>query len=100
MVEWVRRCATAVNSLIRDMTSLQGRVGATEAADTALGVRMTTAEGAITTLEAFAATPFTLNSVTLTPVALPGSPVKGQTVYDTADNKVKTWDGVAWQPHY
>lgn len=39
-------------------------------------------------------------SITLTPGALPASPVKGQTVYDVADDIVKTWNGSAWKSHY
>lgn len=79
MIEWVRRAAGAVNALILTSDALDGRMAA---------------------VETFAALPFTVGSITLTPVALPGAPTKGQTVYDIADNKVKTWDGAIWQAHY
>jgi hypothetical protein len=30
----------------------------------------------------------------------PSSPTEGFTYYDTALNKVRTWDGSAWQAHW
>lgn len=39
-------------------------------------------------------------AVQLVPKVLPAEPVKGLTVYDEADDTVKTWDGTAWQAHY
>lgn len=30
----------------------------------------------------------------------PSSPTEGLTYYDTALNKVRTWDGSAWQNHW
>ena len=86
MVEWVRRAATAVNALITGLGAVEGRA--------------TALESRATDLETFAALPFTVDSITLTPIALPGTPVQGQTVYDIADDKVKTWDGTTWQAHY
>lgn len=32
--------------------------------------------------------------------ANPSSPVEGQTYYNTATHKVRTWDGSAWQNHW
>lgn len=32
--------------------------------------------------------------------AAPSSPTEGQTYYDTALHKVRTWDGSAWQNHW
>lgn len=91
--EWVRRAGGAVNSLISTLTALTGRTDALETGATALAARTTA-------LETFTHVPFTVASITLTPVALPGSPVKGQTVYDTADDTVKTWNGTVWKLHY
>lgn len=31
------------------------------------------------------------------PQPLPDDPVPGQTVFDEADDKLKTWDGTTWQ---
>nr|WP_293854456.1 hypothetical protein [Sphingomonas sp. SCN 67-18] len=39
-------------------------------------------------------------AVELKPMALPADPAKGTTVYDVADDKVKTWDGATWQAHF
>ena len=72
--EWVRRVAEAVNALITALSGVDGRV---------------------TTLETH-----TVSSITLTPGALPGSPVDGTTVLDSADGKVKTWYSGAWNAHY
>lgn len=72
MVEWVRRVAVAVNDLI----------------------------GRVTSLEAFSAAPFTVSSVTLTPAPLPGSPVHGMIAVDSADGKLKFYDGTVWQALY
>ncbi len=30
----------------------------------------------------------------------PSSPTEGQTYYDTALHKVRTWDGTTWQNHW
>ncbi len=30
----------------------------------------------------------------------PASPSPGATYYDTATNKVRTWDGTAWRDHW
>jgi hypothetical protein len=30
----------------------------------------------------------------------PGSPVEGQTYYDTVYHMIRTWDGLAWQDHW
>jgi hypothetical protein len=30
----------------------------------------------------------------------PADPVEGQTYYDTALHKMRTWDGSAWQNHW
>jgi hypothetical protein len=73
--EWVRRAAVAINDMISAMA--------------ALGTRVTALEQ-----------PPVVTSVTLTPAPLPGAPVQGMTVYDIADDKVKTWNGSAWQAHY
>lgn len=91
--EWIRLAGGAVNALITALAKLVGRVDAVETFDTAIN-------GRVGALEAFAATPFTVASITLTPAALPGVPVKGQTVYDIADDKVKTWTGAAWVAHF
>lgn len=72
MLEWVRRCADAVNQLA----------------------------GRVTNLEIVTETPFTVDSVTFRPVTLPTGPTKGTTVYDISDDTVKTWNGIAWMPHY
>ena len=32
--------------------------------------------------------------------AAPGNPEKGFTYYDTVLNKVRTWDGTAWNNHW
>lgn len=94
-VEWIRRAADAVNAMIKDLAALVKRTtdletfqGTATTSLTSLGTRTTALET------------YTHTSFTLTPAALPGSPVEGQTVYDSADKKVKTWDGVTWQAHY
>lgn len=76
---WIRQTADAVNGIGGKVTGIIARIAA---------------------LEAFTAAPFTVTSITLTPATLPASPVKGMTVYDIADDKVKTWTGAAWVAHY
>ena len=106
MPEWVRLAAGAINSLIGRSDGYAANVAALQAADTALQAA-DTAQNAATTaldtrigaLETAAPIPV-VTTITFTPVALPGSPVIGQTVYDEADGIVKTWDGTAWQAHY
>lgn len=93
MVEWVRRCATAVNELIRRLGLLTTRVDTAETNITGLDTRATA-------LEAFAASPFTVDSITFNPIALPGSPTEGLTVLDVADDIVKTYAGGSWHSHY
>lgn len=34
------------------------------------------------------------------PQALPDDPVPGQTVFDEADDTLKTWNGSGWQSHW
>lgn len=87
-VEWIRRAGGAVNALIKGQGDFETRTAAVEG-------RATSLESRATALETY-----THASFTLTPGALPGTPVKGQTVYDVADDKVKTWDGALWQAHW
>lgn len=100
MVEWVRRCADAVNEMSRWLGSVTARVDIAETSITGLGTRMTAAEDSITALEVFAASPFTVASITFTPAPLPGSPTNGLTVLDSADNIVKTYAAGSWHSHY
>lgn len=93
--EWVRRAAGAVNSNITALGALAKRVVTLEAFQTSATASMASLGTRTTALETY-----THASFTLTPAALPGTPVKGQTVYDVADDKVKTWDGAAWQAHF
>lgn len=100
--EWVRRGAVAINDSINNIIDLTKRVvtleafqGTASASLTSLDGRATAVEGRATALETYAHAFFTL-----TPAVLPGSPVEGMTVYDIADDKVKTWNGTAWQAHY
>jgi hypothetical protein len=92
-VEWIRRASGSVNALISSLTGLGTRTTTLETGATALAARTTA-------LEAFAHVPFTVASITLTPAALPGSPVKGMIVYDIADDKVKAWNGAIWNALY
>ena len=39
-------------------------------------------------------------SLVLTPTTAPASPVEGETYYDSSTNKVRTWDGSAWNDHF
>jgi hypothetical protein len=86
MVEWVRRAATAVNALITGLGTVEGRA--------------TALESRATDLETFAALPFTVDSITLRPIALPGTPADGLTVLDIADGIVKTYANGIWNSHY
>lgn len=86
IVEWVRRCADAVNALIRASKAL-------EVADTALDTR-------VDALETFVALPFAVDSVTFRPVPLPASPSPGMTVLDQADNVLKTYAAGTWHNLY
>ena len=96
MVEWVRRCADAVNELGRRLVDLTKRVDTAESGISSLGTRMTSAETAITDLQTFAATPFTVDSVTFIPQPLPGTPTEGLTQLDSADSVLKIYVGGAW----
>ena len=77
-------------------TALDGRVTAIEA-DLATSVggvsglngRMGDVEGRLDALES-------PSSITLTPGAAPGSPTAGMIYYDSTANKLKCWDGTAW----
>ena len=69
-VEWIRKAALAINWLL-------GPLGRRVAA-----------------LEAKAPLPFEPSATA------PASPVEGQTYYDTATHKVRTYDGTAWQDHF
>lgn len=96
MVEWVRRCADAVNEIIRRLGLVTARMDTAETDITGLDTRMATAEGAITALETFAAAPFTLDSVTFTPQPLPGTPSEGLTQLDSADSVLKIYVSGTW----
>ena len=37
---------------------------------------------------------------TFAPTTEPASPVEGLTYYDSGTNKLRTWDGSAWQDHW
>lgn len=39
-------------------------------------------------------------SIVLTPTTPPASPVEGETYYDSSLNKIRTWDGTAWNNHW
>lgn len=97
---WIRLAANAINALISGALGLDARTAALEAFEGSATADLSSLDARATDLEAFAQPPFTVASVTLTPAALPGSPVKGMTVYDSTDDKVKTWNGAVWQAHY
>jgi hypothetical protein len=98
--EWVRRAAEAINRVIEAVAGVTARVDTLEMTDAGTEAALIALDGRVFALEGFADTPFTVASITLTPATLPGSPVEGMTVYDSADKKVKTWDGALWQAHY
>jgi len=82
---------TRIEALEVADTALDGRVDALEAADTALDGRLDTLEGA---------TAYTVNTIRFTPTTAPGSPVAGLTYFDSGTNKLRTYDGTAWQDHW
>ena len=98
--EWVRRVAEAVNALISSFSGVDGRLTTLEMADAGTAAALTALDGRATALEVFAATPFTLASITLTPAALPGSPVHGMLATDSVDGKLKFYDGTVWVALY
>jgi len=100
MVEWVRLAANAINGLIGRGDSAAADAAQMQAALDALDGRTDSLEGRTDALETFAAAPFTVPSVVLAAGPLPAAPAKGETVYDEADEIVKTWDGSAWKAHW
>lgn len=98
--EWVRRAAEAVNALITALSGVDGRLTTLEVADAGTAAALTALDGRADALEAFTALPFTVASITLTPGALPGSPVHGMIATDIADGKLKFYDGMVWQNLY
>lgn len=98
--EWVRRAAEAVNALITALAGFATRLTALEADDVTTAAALTALDTRADALETFAATPFSVASITLTPAALPGSPVHGMLVTDIADGKPKFYNGTIWVALY
>ena len=42
----------------------------------------------------------TRETFTFSPTTTPASPTAGMTYYDSGTNKLRTWDGSAWQDHW
>lgn len=42
----------------------------------------------------------TSTTFTFTPTTTPVSPTAGMTYFDSGTNKLRTWDGSAWQDHW
>lgn len=97
--DWARLVAQGHQDSQKRVKSLDGRVTAAEAAIAALegdlapghpvNARINALDSRIDALEA----PATL---TLTPGTAPGTPVEGMIYYDDTANKLKCWDGTAW----
>ena len=71
--------------------AIDGRVDALEAADLALDGRLDALEGQ---------TVYAASRVTFTPTTTPASPTAGMTYFDSGTNKLRTYDGSAWQDHW
>lgn len=42
----------------------------------------------------------TVTTIVFTPSVEPGSPVAGQTYFDSSSDTLRTWDGTAWNNHW
>lgn len=96
IVAWVRLCANTANELVRRLGDLTKRVDTAEGNISTLQTDMAAAQTDISALQVFAASPFTVDSITFTPQALPGTPTNGLTLLDSADSVLKIYVGGAW----
>lgn len=102
--DWTRKAADAVNQGISKTAGIDMRLGALETSTAAYegtnNTNITALQGRAAALETFAHLPFTVATITLPPATLPASPVHGMLACDTADGKLKFYDGSAWQSLY
>lgn len=83
--DWPRRVANAINPTLVKIPAMSASI--------------TTLQGNVTTLQGQVA-PLVAGHPFQELASAPSSPTEGQTYYDTALHKVRTWDGTAWQAYW
>ena len=96
--DWPRLVAQTVNRALNSITGILTRLGLVETGVTAAEGDIAALDGRVTALEG--TTAYTVATVTFTPQTAPESPVAGMTYFDSGTNKLRSWDGSAWQDHW
>lgn len=97
--DWPRRVANAINPTLVKIPAMSASITTLQGDVTTAQGNITTLQGNVTTLQGQVA-PLVAGHPFQELASAPSSPTEGQTYYDTALHKVRTWDGSLWQDHW